>query len=141
MTDFLGEEAMFDEQDRRLRLSREQDSFQQTSQAGRGASDTNVNAPAQTLNNGSPTPGTNGLSPAGGGSSGPNTNAPPPQSTSTFTSAHAEDSRPAVDGVPKGDLNTDDVKALEGQLQALGQSAQQLEQKAKKMEQRARELQ
>jgi chromosome segregation ATPase len=130
MNDFLGEEAMFDEQDSRIRLSREVDSTSGGSSIFSAPSMQNDHAGQAT-----PASGANGL-PLG--PAGPNTNAPPPQNTTAFSSG--EDARPTADPVINVDLSSSDVKTLEAQLKELGQAAQSLEQKAKQMEQRAHDL-
>jgi hypothetical protein len=124
MNDFLGEESIFDEQDRRLRLRNEQD-------FSSGRTDGLSGTPSMTQ------------SPPGGAASnpmappGPNTNAPPPQSSSS----HGGESAPSPDALSATPASSDDLHALEGQLSNLGHDAQQLEERARRLEQSARQLQ
>jgi hypothetical protein len=131
MSDFLGEESIFDEQDRRLRLRNEQD-------FSSGRTDGLTASPSVNQAGGA---ASNPMSPPG-----PGTNAPPPQSpTNSFaaggTSSHGGESAPAPDALSPTPASSDDVHALEGQLSNLGHEAQQLEERARRLEQSARQLQ
>jgi uncharacterized coiled-coil DUF342 family protein len=120
MNAFLGQEAIFDEQDRRLRGSLDQESLQ----SGRSNSIAS-----------------GGMNPQGLGGAAPSGNSVPGPNTFSSQSARAEDARPDVGGVTKGAAEGDDLKSLEAQLQQLGAAAGQLEQKAHELEARARQLQ
>jgi uncharacterized coiled-coil DUF342 family protein len=138
MRDFLGEESIFDEQDRRLRLRRDSSTntlsvepaqrssapfpgpaLEMTDSPG-GGSSPDFNDPPQT-----------GAPPGGGG-----LNPPPPPT-------RASDNRPLVGGVraqslASGDL--DDLPSLEAEAKRLEALARELDSRADALEQRARQL-
>ena len=160
MSDFLGEESMFDEQDRRLRLTSNgtgglavtpsqrasgwpfaaspRESASPTSEVGAGAGSTPPQTPSP-----SPAPG---MEPGAGGDSGgggtpgmpqPGATAPPP------ISHQASDSRPQVGTVRAQVLASDlgeDVKGLEREAARLESLARELDTRAQALERRAREL-
>ena len=117
MGDFLGEAAIFDEHDRRLRTSREADSIQ--------------NAPGGPPNPLTGGPGTPPRSTGPGGGATTDTGALP--------SAHAQDGRPEV-GV-NALADPEDLLGLEKKVKELDQAAHALNQRAQDAEARARQLQ
>jgi phage shock protein A len=130
MGEFLGEEALFDDQDSRLRLTRESDA---TSQSDRSNTTT-------TASNAAPGPAAPG---AGGFTNSPGTGGTPsgpPPSNSTPQITHATDARPEVGTPGAAVLEGNDLKALESQYKDLDTLSKQLEKKAKQIEERAHEL-
>jgi hypothetical protein len=147
MSDFLGEDSVFDEQDRRMRLR-----FDATSKR--------IEAEATPRTRSSPFGGvaqdtpefTGGVTSAeppavGGGApgNGPSTNPlpTPPRGTETPRYSSASDNRPQVGTVRAqalagGDL--EDVKGLEAEAARLETLARELDSRADTLERRAREL-
>jgi chromosome segregation ATPase len=131
MSDFLGEESIFDEQDRRLRLHSDEQDFSSGRSGG-------INA----------APGTPALTQGGadhnpGQTPGPGTFAPPqngPNSSFTSAGSHSGESAPTPDGASATPANPDDLRGLERQLSNLGNEAKQLEERASHLEESARQL-
>ena len=147
MSDFLGEESMFDEQDRTLRLRRESTGALSVegSARSRGAFPSLDFAPSPSAE--APSSGEVSGSPGGDPSplpGAPNpTPVPPP--APIRSSAPAADNRPQVGTVRAQALVSDevigdDVRALEQEAARLESLARQLDTRAKALEGRAREL-
>jgi len=131
MNDFLGEEAMFDEQDRRLRLRlNSNQAVEVDATPARSGSPAiavgDTTAPPPTAPDPNPTPNT-------------------PGSTNSFTPSpvRASDHRPEVNPVraqqlAAGDFN--DLAALEAEAKQLESMAHELDSRAKAIENRVREL-
>ncbi|MBM7118821.1 TetR family transcriptional regulator [Archangium primigenium] len=155
MSDFLGEESMFDEQDRRLSLrldSTGKMSVNATPRTGGnllstgGTADAVQSAPERdptpatptpppTSEPGMDTPPNVGGAPRGGDAAG--TSQPP------VTATQAADSRPQVGTVRAQTLASDvpdDVRALERETARLEALARELDTRARSLERRAREL-
>jgi hypothetical protein len=131
MSDFLGEESIFDEQDRRLRLHSDEQDFSSGRSGG-------INA----------APGTPALTSGGADhnpsqSPGPGTFAPPQNGPNSFagTGSRSGESAPNPDGVSPTPANPDDLRALESQFSSLGSEAKRLEERARHLEESARQLQ
>ncbi|HSP80858.1 MAG TPA: TetR family transcriptional regulator, partial [Myxococcaceae bacterium] len=140
MRDFLGEESMFDEQDRRLRLRR--DSATNTLSVDHSRRSTPFLPFSQDAAE-APAPGSppemsdapNAGPPGGGGSPGTPPPPPPP--------ARATDNRPQVGGVraqPLASGDLDDLPSLEAEARRLEALARELDSRANALEQRAGEL-
>ncbi|WNG14713.1 TetR family transcriptional regulator [Cystobacter fuscus] len=156
MSDFLGEESMFDEQDRRLRLSMDSTtkniSVSATPRTGSPALVTRDEAPAG--GNGSagiPPPALPGSSPDTPGDSTPGPPSGPGNSGDPYnynngappTRPQAIDSRPQVGTVRAQVLASDfpeDVRGLEQEAARLESLARELGSRADSLERRAREL-
>lgn len=144
MNDFLGDEAMFDDSDRRLRRTRQFDVSQQSQPplfggAPAAEADSSASAPGATTgfeNSSSPAPGGG----TGGTGSGDNSKtAPAVNLTQIVKSA---DARPQIgnpDALLLGDTDSGDLNTLEAQLKKLDSLAKQLGQRANEMEQKARD--
>ncbi|MCP3058368.1 TetR family transcriptional regulator [Myxococcus sp. K38C18041901] len=137
MSDFLGEESMFDEQDRRLRLRMSSDRSLRVEPSDRGGgmfqsdSEGSSDSPPMSGNPGAPT---------GGPDPGPET---PTPSRPEPMSARAQDRRPLVDGVRAQDLAAGgpvDLTAMEAEAKRLETLAKELDGRAGALERRAQEL-
>ncbi|MFY1829308.1 TetR family transcriptional regulator [Myxococcus fulvus] len=137
MSDFLGEESMFDEQDRRLRLRMSSDRSLRVEPSDRGGglfqgeSNGDSDSPPMSGNPGGPT---SGPDPA------PET---PTPSRPEPMSARATDRRPLVDGVRAQDLAAGgpvDLTAMEAEAKRLEALARELDGRAGALERRAQEL-
>ncbi|WP_224372234.1 TetR family transcriptional regulator [Hyalangium versicolor] len=135
MSDFLGEEAMFDEQDRRMRLRLNSDKAVEVER-------TPVRSgPGTTLYNDSNTPN----APSVMDPNPPPAGAPeePPTTTSAPPTARASDRRPEVNPLRAQDLaagDFDDLNSLEAQAKQLESMAKDLDARARSIEKRVREL-
>jgi prefoldin subunit 5 len=149
MGDFLGEESMFDEQDRRLRLRFDAttQSIQVDPSTPRSPSAVQDDMNAAPVFGGAPAENADTLPPPSTPSPAPPTNGgnPPDKSQpAPAASARATDSRPQVGGVQaqtlaSGELeNLPELEAEAARLEAL---ARELEARAKVLEHRVRELQ
>jgi len=114
MSDFMGEQALFDEQDRRLR---------------KAESDSRSNLPASL-----PAPQTAGATSPGNGFTGAPPAAPGP---ATLALPPAPTAANPLDGT----LEAQDVGQLEQALRRLNDTASELEERARNLESRARQLQ
>lgn len=136
MNDFLGEEAMFDEQDRRLRL--------------RVNADKAVEVDATPISRNSPFPGGEAdHSPSPVMAEPPPMGPQPPDDSGGGTSQvppnpiRASDRRPQVDPIRAQQLaagDFDDLSSLEAQAKQLESLASELDSRAKALERRVREL-
>ncbi|GHG68488.1 TetR family transcriptional regulator [Comamonas sp. JC664] len=130
MNDFLGEESMFDDQDRRLRMRMGSDRTLQVERA-------EPNAPAFQDSAGPPPAPNVGGRPNEGGEPGPDRPAFPMQST------RATDRRPHVETQRAQDLaagSAVDLPAMEAEAARLEALARELEGRATKLERRAQEM-
>lgn len=134
MNDFLGEEAMFDEQDRRLRLRLNSNRDIEVD----ATTPTPLFTPQQEVNgNGPPSPSSEPLTPP--------TNAPgvPRDPTTATPMARASDHRPQVDAVRAQQLaagDFDDLASMEAEAKRLEALARELDARANALERRGREL-
>jgi len=158
MSDFLGEESMFDEQDRRLSLRVDGSgtvSVNATQRTGGGLFSSRGEAassgPEMTVGDSSPIPPANpppspgAPGPGGGVGGNPGSNEPPGSSTSPppLVSHQASDSRPQVGTVRAQALASDavdDVRGLEQEAARLESLARELDARAGALERRAHEL-
>lgn len=155
MSDFLGEDAMFDEQDRQLRLRLDDSrhvAVDATQRPQRGSSTGADSAPPAPVS----APGTGGGAPNSGNPSDvppPTTATPPPTTTPPVTqqppptmqtpTAHASDSRPQVDTVRAQQLaagGPEDLAEMEAEAKRLEKLARELNARAATLEHRVREL-
>ncbi|MCP3139072.1 coiled-coil domain-containing protein [Pyxidicoccus xibeiensis] len=133
MNDFLGEESMFDEQDRRLRLRLSGDRVQveRSTNGRRGGEPMFQDAPGEAVPPASPS--TDGNDPG-------TVTAPPPTSA---PSARASDRRPQVETSRAQALAAGgpvDLTAMEAEAAKLEALARELEDRASSLERRAHEL-
>jgi prefoldin subunit 5 len=151
MSDFLGEESMFDEQDRhmRLRFNASTRSISVDASPRRGGSlfapgDSFAGDPVGPPASGDPTPGSGGT-----GTPHPGTPTPPVDTDESPTESYqpyshrATDSRPQVGTVRAQALasdNLDDLRSLEQEAKQLESLARELDSRADSLERRAREL-
>ncbi|HLL06613.1 MAG TPA: TetR family transcriptional regulator [Myxococcaceae bacterium] len=162
MNDFLGEESMFDDQDRRLRLRAVGDQRFAVDASPRGGGEA-----APSLNNGQgdappeTVSGAPGVPPPAPADSGAPIGGTPPQPTPTPTprpsptpipdqtptaapaAARASDRRPQVDAVRAQQLaagDFDDLASLEAEAKRLESLARELESRARALESKVREL-
>jgi len=138
MSDFLGEDSIFDEQDRRMRLRFDATSkrIEVESTPRTGSTPFPNLASDSPENSGAPVPPPM----AGGEVPSPNS---PPRDPETPRYSHAADNRPQVGTVraqslASGDL--EDVKGLEAEAARLETLARELDSRADTLERRAREL-
>lgn len=143
MNDFLGDQSMFDDEDRRLRRTLENDLQTQRQPPLFGAGAASEAAAPEVTAGGSagdpnaPPSGMNGD--VRGDTAAPR---PSPMVSITERAKHA-DGRPAVGGADAlllGDLSGGDLEAMEAQLQKMKQLATQLDHRADDLEKKAREL-
>jgi uncharacterized coiled-coil DUF342 family protein len=145
MRDFLGEEAMFDEQDRRLRLRLNSDRSVEvegtpTTRGGLpflGGKESGDAPPPLAMpgSDSAPPPGSPTTEPIGGDTGGQQ---PLPQ-----TPARASDLRPQVDPLRAQQLaagDFDDLASLEAEAKRLESLARELDSRARTIERRVREL-
>ncbi|HEX5750999.1 MAG TPA: TetR family transcriptional regulator [Archangium sp.] len=147
MSDFLGEESMFDEQDRHMRLrfnaSTKSISVEASQRSGGGLFPENVFSggaqgdaapPYPSNGGGSPVPGTPASPGGGGGEMGEQVQSPV---------YRASDNRPQVGTVRAQALasgNPEDLRGLEAEAARLESLARELDSRADSLERRAREL-
>ncbi len=140
---FMGEESMFDDQDRRLRLQRTNVELTTTVGTKTGSPSS---AAFESANSTPPTAGSNPSPPPGGTGSGTSPQNDGVRGTDTaFDSisslqvTHAADARPQVGGSVGTGVERlgDDVAGLDAQRAKLKQLVEQLDAKAKALEQRA----
>lgn len=143
MNDFLGEESMFDEQDRhmRLRVDSTTKAISVDPSPRRGSL---FSAPQESLaGDYAPPPSTSG-GPPGGGGVDPPTPAPVPGDTKdSSTTYRASDSRPQVGTVRAQALasgDPEDLKGMEQEAKQLEALAHELDSRAGSLERRAKEL-
>jgi hypothetical protein len=148
MSDFLGEESMFDEQDRRLRLSVDSTtksiSVSATPRSGGNLFADPMRDEVSSGAGGAVPPSSDVPGPTPGAPTTPGAS-PPPTSpvTSTPTTYQASDSRPQVGTVRAQVLASDfpeDVRSLEQEAARLESLARELDSRADSLEHRAREL-
>lgn len=140
MNDFLGEESMFDEQDRRLRLRVSGDRVQVDRNARRGG-ETPAFSEDSGGTMGDPAPGVGTPTGEVGGTPGPN--APLEDRSGSSSTARASDSRPLVESVRAQALAAGgpvDLAALEAEAAKLENLARELDGRASTLERRAQEL-
>jgi hypothetical protein len=142
MSDFLGEESMFDEQDRRMRLRLGSDRRLQVDRSERRGG--GLFSPQEDTVADGPPPAVGGVegtpSPLPGAGQDDETPVVPPP---TLPTARASDRRPQVDSVRAQDLAAGgpvDLAALEAEAAKLEALARELDGRASAMERRAREL-
>lgn len=139
MSDFLGDESMFDDQDRRLRQTREVEAARQAMPpllGGQAESDAAGSAPAEP-------PTSNEFGTSGETKSTDPVDSRAGPSVSLTLIAKGADSRPQVGGVNSvllEDANPADLEALQAQLEKLKKLAGQLDSRADEIEARAKEL-
>lgn len=161
MNDFLGEESMFDDQDRRLRLRAVGDQRFAVDASPRGGveaspsldnSQGDAPPPPETVHGAPgvplPAPADSGA-PVGGGTPPQPTPTPTPTPipdrtpTAAPAAARASDRRPQVDAVRAQQLaagDFDDLASLEAEAKRLESLARELESRAKALESKVREL-
>lgn len=146
MSDFLGEESMFDEQDRhmRLRVDSSTKSILVDPSPRRGGV---LSAPESIAGDYAPPPSpSSGGTPGGGGVETPTTPTPVPGDSKDAyapTTYRASDSRPQVGTVRAQALasgNTEDLKGMELEAKQLETLARELDSRAGSLERRAKEL-
>ncbi len=147
MGDFLGEESMFDEQDRRLRLRFDATtrSIQVDPSSPRTPTFSGGDMEAGPVSGGAPADSTDSTPlPPGAPSPTPLPTQPPPDKSQTPTPARATDSRPQVGTVRAQTLASGELEnlpALEAEATRLEALARELDARAKALEHRMRELQ
>lgn len=142
MNDFLGDQSMFDDEDRRLRRTLENDLQVQRQPPLFGDSAGTEAAASPTTSD----PGSASQPPPESTSEDTRSPAPEPRPAPTVSiterAKHA-DGRPAVGGADAlllGDPNSGDLEALEAQLDKMKKLAEQLDTRADGLEKKAREL-
>jgi uncharacterized coiled-coil DUF342 family protein len=139
MNDFLGEEAMFDEQDRRLRLRVNENRALEVD-----ATPVSRTTPTpEYANDNAPSPIHEGAPPQGPGLPGSTTNPTHPPPGSSSSPARASDRRPQVAPIRAQQLaagDFDDLASLEAQAKQLESLARELNSRANALESRVREL-
>lgn len=139
MNDFLGEEAMFDEQDRRLRLRVNENRALEVD-----ATPVARTSPSSEIaNDNAPSPINEGAPPQSPGLPGNTTNPPTPPPAPSSPTARASDRRPQVAPIRAQQLaagDFDDLASLEAQAKQLESLARELDSRANALELRVREL-
>jgi hypothetical protein len=145
MSDFLGEDSIFDEQDRRMRLRFDATSKRvevDSTPRSRASPFPNFTADSPAENSGAPVP------PPMAGEAPSNDPSPPlpsnpPRDSETPRYSHAADNRPHVGTVKAQSLaggELEDMKSLEAEAARLETLARELDSRADTLERRAREL-
>ncbi|QSQ19996.1 TetR family transcriptional regulator [Pyxidicoccus parkwayensis] len=144
MNDFLGEESMFDEQDRRLRVRLSGDRVQVDRAVNRGGGASYMeDSPGAPTGNPAPPPGVSTPGDNVGGNPNNPGSFPNEPVPSSVTSARASDRRPQVDSVRAQDLAAGgpvDLAAMEAEAARLESLARELDGRASTLEHRAQEL-
>ncbi|MBN1206018.1 MAG: TetR family transcriptional regulator [Myxococcaceae bacterium] len=139
MGDFLGEEAMFDEQDRRLRLrlnSSRGVEVDATPASGGSTPQGDVSTDSQDPPGFAPTNGPAEPTPQP-------QDGPQPRTLAPGSTSHASDHRPQVNGVRAQQLaagDFDDLNSLEAEAKRLESLARELDSRANALERKVREL-
>ncbi|MFL5319469.1 MAG: TetR family transcriptional regulator [Myxococcaceae bacterium] len=138
--DFSRDESMFDDADRRLRVTKEKSQELHVQRAPPLSNNDSSTSRDQTMS--ASAPGAGNFTPSGGGSQQGDSNNPTPgvpNDLNTSNVAHASDALPVVGQVKPNRDNGSDVESLEAQLARLAKQADELKARADSLEAKAKQ--